>query len=95
MKDSKGKERKYFSYNEITKETIEQADPHTGQSSAEPKNFITLRQQAARIGDIEDQLRTPLDKQFWALHTSLGMYLALKASLRPPDSPDFVQELNT
>ena len=95
LKDSKGKERKYFSYNEITKETTEQTDPHTGQSSSEPKNFLTLRQQAARIGEIEDQLRTPLDKQFWALHTSLGMYLSLKASLRPPDSPDFVQELNT
>ncbi len=94
LKDAKGKERKYFSYDEITSETIDRFDPMTGLTNSHPKNFTVLSEQAQRIENVEDKLRTPLDKQFWSLHSSIGLYLSLKASLRPPNSADFLRELN-
>lgn len=94
LRSEKGKERKFFSYNEITSKTQMATNRMTGEVSGEPVNFDVLRTQASRIGDIDAQLRTPLDKQFMNLHNSLGMYLALKGGLGPPNTADWLQEVN-
>lgn len=99
LRTPEGQERKFFSYNEITSRTTSIMNPSTGRAQEEPVNFQVLQKQASRIGDIDAQLRTPLDKRFLALHNGLGMYLSLKANLRPPDAagriaPTWVEELD-
>ncbi len=49
--------------------------------------------QAGRASQIDDKLRTPVQKQALKLGNALMLYRKLKGTLRPPDSDDFAREL--
>ena len=59
----------------------------------EPK-LDELDKQAHLAEPIEEQLRTPFQKQVIRLRDTVVLYQRLKHSLQSPDSPDFFQELD-
>lgn len=52
-----------------------------------------LDRQGRLVENVEAQLRTPFQKQVALVRQRVILYLQLKTSVQPPDSPDFLAEL--
>jgi ABC-type transport system involved in cytochrome c biogenesis permease subunit len=52
-----------------------------------------LDRQARLVENVEQQLRTPFQKQVFQVRERVILYLQLKTSVQVPDSPDFLAEL--
>jgi ABC-type transport system involved in cytochrome c biogenesis permease subunit len=57
-------------------------------------SYNEVGKQAERIQPIEAEKRTTFEKQLMKLYNGLMLYQRLKVSLRPPNSDDFLAELN-
>jgi ABC-type transport system involved in cytochrome c biogenesis permease subunit len=76
--------RKYFTFAEITERKDDDG------ASA---NLRWLQTEADRLRDLEEERRTPYDKQVALLHRRVSTYARLKSSLQPESTQDFAAEL--
>jgi len=76
--------RKYFTFAEITERKDDDG------ASA---NLRWLQTEADRLREVEEERRTPYDKQVALLHRRVGTYARLKSSLQPENVQDFAGEL--
>jgi ABC-type transport system involved in cytochrome c biogenesis permease subunit len=58
------------------------------------KGIPELDRQAKLADEVEDQLRTPFQRQVIRLRDHVLLYQRLKYTMQVPDSPDFLEELN-